>query len=830
MQHSPISRDREPRDGKPRDGRRCTGEPAPRMKWLLWPLCASVLVITVQAWTGSAGQHQDLAKAKNGLTNTVAARLRPTIHPAVPATLEAMWYVPTDDGTPQNPGLVNFARGVALLDTGGSAADALPLVSASTLAKSTVAEYARYYTGLALQRLNRLDDAETAFSDVAAIKHESQVREAASYRQAEIRAARMDFSGAAAVYEQLLEKKVASPPIALVKLGAVSSAAGNRTRAIEAHRQVLREYPLAAEAAEAENLLERLDGFALGTPGAVSAELGRAEVLFKARRWDQARAAYERVRGRVEGNERDRTTLRLAQIQAAKGEHRAAREVFRRLSGHETLAPEAQYGVIVCTRELGEKEEFKQLSWDFVARFSDHPFAEEALNEVARRHVLDDEDGRAAEVYAQMVERFPAGALAERAVWKAGWWAYRQKNFIETVRLFEHGAATFPRSDYRPSWLYWSARAYDHVGNRLAAIDRYGLTSADYLNTYYGRLAWKRLQERDAAEAKSSVPGAAASKPSPGLTKAAASTASPGDRRAVVTLPPPPPTVSRIKRLIELGLYRPALNELQYAQKMWGDSPPLQATTALVHNRMGNLRVGINAMKRAYPQYMTAGGETLPGEILRVIFPLDYWALLKGNAQAHGLDPYIIAALAGQESTFDAGIRSPANAIGLMQIIPATGRRYAKKLGMRQFSERTLENAEINAKLGTQYFADLVNRFGGHHFALASYNAGERRVQRWNTEAPGLPQDEWIDNIPFPETQNYVKRILGTAEDYRRLYGEGQTPTTVTRPALKKSTATGVKKAPTTKAPAKKAAIKPAPIKKAPVKKAPVKKTPVKQR
>ena len=76
-------------------------------------------------------------------------------------------------------------------------------------------------------------------------------------------------------------------------------------------------------------------------------------------------------------------------------------------------------------------------------------------------------------------------------------------------------------------------------------------------------------------------------------------------------------------------------------------------------------------------------------------------------------------------------------------------------------------------RLGTQYFKDLVDMFGGVHYALAGYNAGEHRVVRWQKEAPGLPADEFIDNIPFPETQNYVKRILGTAEDYRRLYGAG---------------------------------------------------------
>ena len=74
--------------------------------------------------------------------------------------------------------------------------------------------------------------------------------------------------------------------------------------------------------------------------------------------------------------------------------------------------------------------------------------------------------------------------------------------------------------------------------------------------------------------------------------------------------------------------------------------------------------------------------------------------------------------------------------------------------------------------MGTAYLADKMREFGDLHLALASYNAGERAVRRWMAERPGVPIDQFIDDIPYPETQNYVKRILGTAEDYRRLYGE----------------------------------------------------------
>jgi soluble lytic murein transglycosylase len=92
-----------------------------------------------------------------------------------------------------------------------------------------------------------------------------------------------------------------------------------------------------------------------------------------------------------------------------------------------------------------------------------------------------------------------------------------------------------------------------------------------------------------------------------------------------------------------------------------------------------------------------------------------------------------------------------------------------------------LTQPETNIRLGMRYFKDLIDRFGGAHYALASYNAGEHRIVRWIAERPGFDQDEFIDDIPFPETQNYVKRILGTADDYRRLYGGGVLSTATRR-------------------------------------------------
>src|SRR5918995_1355512 len=118
-------------------------EKAPHMKWLLWPLIASALLITVQAWNAMPGAQQTQAPSPTPLTNTADARLNPTAHPVVPATLETMWYARSPEPAPSGA-LAGFARGVEVLNDYLTPAEALTLVSAPALAKTDVADYSRY--------------------------------------------------------------------------------------------------------------------------------------------------------------------------------------------------------------------------------------------------------------------------------------------------------------------------------------------------------------------------------------------------------------------------------------------------------------------------------------------------------------------------------------------------------------------------------------------------------------------------------------------------------------------------------------------------------------
>jgi soluble lytic murein transglycosylase len=677
-----------------------------------------------------------------GRAGTVTpAKLAPTAHPPVPSDLAAMWLVP-EQATKLGPVLTNFVRGVRLLEEDDRAAVALPLVSDGALSTTPVADYARYYTGLALTKLDRLAEAESVFAALATRSIEGHLPEDAAFRLAEVRETRKDYKGAVAVYESLVLKKLAQPHVAWLRLGLAADLAGQPMRSVEALQRAYYDYPTTAESDRAGDALDKQD-VDLEAPMAPK-ELARAETLFQARRWTAAKSSYDRVRPFMTGDDRDRVAIRIAATEIAIGRHREGRDALRPyLSG--PFADEANFHFVTATRGLKLKDEHISLSRTFVETYPASPFAEEVLNNLASAYIIDDQDPEADKVFRELLNRYPAGRFAERAAWKVGWWAYRQGQFAEAQQFFDKGAAQFPRSDYRPSWLYWSARAAQQAGDVETGVARLRLTATDYHNSYYGRLAVKRLQgERGAAVA-------------------AMLQRQPSTSAAV-------PTARKIASLLSVGLNREAMNELQYAQRMWGDSPQLQATIAITHKRLGNVRAGINAMKRAYPQYLAAGGETLPSEILQVIFPVDYWPLLQKYAKERNLDPFLVAALVAQESNFDPVVVSHANAYGLMQVLPSTGRSYARKLGVKPFSAKRLTEVEVNVRIGTQIFADTIRKFGGVPYALAAYNAGDSRVRGWQRDKPGLPQDEFIDDIPFPETQNYVKRILGTAEDYRALY------------------------------------------------------------
>ena len=168
-----------------------------------------------------------------------------------------------------------------------------------------------------------------------------------------------------------------------------------------------------------------------------------------------------------------------------------------------------------------------------------------------------------------------------------------------------------------------------------------------------------------------------------------------------------------------------------------------------------------------------ARGRPLDLRLLRVTYPFPYREIVKREAAERGVDPIFLAALIRQESAFSAAIRSSAGAIGLMQVMPATGRELARVEGVRGFTAASLELPELNVHLGTKFWVDMSRRFGGNiPLALTAYNAGPSRADRWRNFPEIVDPSRFTERIPFTETRGYVKNIQRFLALYEVLYGE----------------------------------------------------------
>ncbi|HEU0052840.1 MAG TPA: lytic transglycosylase domain-containing protein [Longimicrobium sp.] len=163
--------------------------------------------------------------------------------------------------------------------------------------------------------------------------------------------------------------------------------------------------------------------------------------------------------------------------------------------------------------------------------------------------------------------------------------------------------------------------------------------------------------------------------------------------------------------------------------------------------------------------------------LLHVVFPFAYQELLRAEAARAKVDPFLLAGLVRQESSFDHRARSWVGATGLSQIMPKTGAWLAPGAGIRNFSPDLLAVPEINLRMGARYLGDQLGRYdGARDLALAAYNAGPGRADRWKRELEyGGDPDVFRAKIPFAETREYVRIVLRNAEIYRRLYGNRST-------------------------------------------------------
>jgi soluble lytic murein transglycosylase len=173
----------------------------------------------------------------------------------------------------------------------------------------------------------------------------------------------------------------------------------------------------------------------------------------------------------------------------------------------------------------------------------------------------------------------------------------------------------------------------------------------------------------------------------------------------------------------------------------------------------------------AYRQTLARGPGAAPVELWWHAWPLPFHeAVRTATEERSGLHPELVYAIMREESGYRPQVLSVSGARGLLQLMPETAERVARREALESFDAEDLFEPELNIELGAAYLYELLGRFPGHaSAAIGSYNAGPHRVVQWLEETAG-EDDEWVEAIPFEQTRAYVKRVLRSVHAYRVLY------------------------------------------------------------
>ncbi|HEV2719228.1 MAG TPA: lytic transglycosylase domain-containing protein [Thermoanaerobaculia bacterium] len=358
------------------------------------------------------------------------------------------------------------------------------------------------------------------------------------------------------------------------------------------------------------------------------------------------------------------------------------------------------------------------------------------------------QDAYERELIPQLAKIDPSQEAGLQHFWDKAWAAYARGDLNGAVEQM-----TFIRDNYRNPNVkrqaaYWIARSIERLGRKEEAAAMYrNLSSAPYDDVYA-----KFAESRGAPHATATNNPLTMNRP---------------DWRDIAEQNMPL-ELRLAYELTALADVRDARAEI-LKNRTRKNQPYADALMAELYNYSGDWLSMLRALRSAFPQIATVEQDSVPPYFLKMYYPVRYQTLIRKYSRKNGLDPHLVMGLINQESFYNPRTKSHAGAIGLMQLMPATGKELGGQIFGR-FDVKRLDNPEVNIELGTMHFRFLVDLFGGKtELAIASYNAGQGNVAKWRRAAPSKPMDEFLESIPFAETRNYVKRVTMLSAAYARM-------------------------------------------------------------
>jgi peptidoglycan lytic transglycosylase len=625
----------------------------------------------------------------------------------------------------------------------GDCAGALPLLEQLQPSYVELEDYVLYYLASCRERAGDFDAALALWTRLSTTQARSVFAPDAALESGRIWHSRGDAASARSSFEIAHDTGDGGVRrAATFELAELDIAAGDLVRAHDRLMELRRAVPgtsLDRRAKQRVEEIRRRDPTLVPRGSDRDAEV---DLLRREGNYDEAIALAQAILPEAEPSRRANLLRSIAEARRAEGRFDEALATLREIAQRypdTPAAPNALYRYAVLLWNRDRDEEALPALVQYLRRYPNGSRSAEALYAVGRIEQTAQREEDAIRSYERLASRYPTAAQAREARWRIGWIRYQQGRWRDAAAIFGalEGRTTAAGADAR----YWRARALERAGDDGAAREIYEQILERAPDSYYAQWAERRLH--------------VASQP------AAATTAA--DLEAVAIGPPPGEAVQRYhyvraRELQAAGLKPLARVELRRFER---DNPLVPAMSSYLIQTYPAVDGYRDAIRIAYQD-----DQQRP----EVLYPLAFWPLVRRDAAAQAVDPYLVLALMRQESLFDPAARSPANARGLMQLLPGTADRVARQAGIPT-PVADLYDPKTNVALGTAYLGSLLHDYGGDELkALAAYNGGEAAVAKWEERFGNLAPDEFVESISYRETREYVKKVISNYRRYEQQY------------------------------------------------------------
>ncbi|TLY22916.1 MAG: tetratricopeptide repeat protein [Nitrospirae bacterium] len=638
---------------------------------------------------------------------------------------------------------------------------AVPYLVAAPAHLPALGDYAHFYLGEAGMKRGDYNGAATAFDLLVERYPDSVLRPPALARAAEAWFLADDCRRARERQAQFLSEysSHALAPAVLLRHGECLEKVGDTAGAVATYQRIWTQYAAASQADDAAVRLERLRSEGVAIPELTGGERWvRAKTLFDAGQYPKAvKACEEILKGTPGGTHREQARLTLGIAQVRLKRYEDARASFEQLakSGTNGLAQEAINWLGRIFLRLGLDEPFLALAREVEAgRLSGEAKAKFLLM-LAAQHADRGRTDQAIQTYQQVGRKEKPESLAAEGYWRAGWLLYKSGRYEEAGRSFDQAVQLQPDGPVRLAALYWKGRSLEKAGEPQKAAALFAALCTEAPLTYYCHTARARA---GGAAMTNIVGGDGDSGSFPGLD--------PQDKTVTTDV--------HYQRAVELrmvGLLREAGEELGMLPGRIGGDRRAILWLAGLFKEVGEYYRALKLVQLFFPDVIDRGVTGVPAAFWELAYPQGLLPVIQTVAD-HGVDPHLVAAIIREESTYNPSAVSPAGALGLMQVTPQTAEMIAHRLGAEAFNRDRLFDPTYNIKLGSRYLGQLGEKFNHNPiYTIAAYNAGPDIVSKWAQQFGGSDPDEFIETIPYTETRLYVKRVLRTYREYKRVSG-----------------------------------------------------------